>query len=83
MVLMDFAQDYSCVIQHEIQSHHWAHKQVTMHPFAIYKEVNNYVKEEGFVAISENKTEDTYAVSLFQEKMTNYLKTKYNNRDVE
>ena len=31
----DFAQNYLCLQQHEVQALHWAHEQVTLHPSCI------------------------------------------------
>lgn len=62
MVLMDFAENYSCVIQDEIQSHHWNHTQVTIHPFVIYKKENDEVSHRSFVIISDSLQHDVYAV---------------------
>lgn len=35
--LMDFAENYSFVIQDEIQGFHWKNSQTTLHPFAVYR----------------------------------------------
>ena len=32
----DFAEDYSIMVQDEIQSYHWENSQVTLHPFVLY-----------------------------------------------
>ena len=35
IVLMDFAENFSFVVQDEVQGFHWDHSQATLHPFAI------------------------------------------------
>ena len=36
VVLADFAENFSCLIQDAIQSYHWNNTQVTIHPFVVY-----------------------------------------------
>ena len=36
MMVMDFAENFTCLYQHEVQSAHWHHEQVTIHPIAAY-----------------------------------------------
>jgi len=40
VVFLDFAENYSFIIQDAIQGHHWNNSQATLHPFAVY-----YLKE--------------------------------------
>ena len=35
IVVHDYAQNYLCVHQHEVQALHWSHEQVTLHPSCI------------------------------------------------
>ena len=41
IVLGDFAENYTFVVQDEIQSYHWHKKQCSLHPVIIY-----YMKEQ-------------------------------------
>ena len=36
LVIGDFAENYSFVLQDEIQGYHWTNSQATIHPFVIY-----------------------------------------------
>ena len=36
IVLLDFAENYSFIVQDAIQSHHWNNSQATLHLFVIY-----------------------------------------------
>ncbi|ESO10181.1 hypothetical protein HELRODRAFT_168053 [Helobdella robusta] len=36
IALMDFAENYSVILQDAIQSHHWSNTQVTLHPIVLY-----------------------------------------------
>ena len=39
--LGDFAENFTFVIQDEIQSYHWSKQQATLHPIVIYYKVQN------------------------------------------
>lgn len=79
LVMLDFSENYSCIIQNEIQAHHWNHQQVTIHPFCIYRKINGEAKPEHLVIISENLDHNVQAVTLFQEKLIAYLNEKKYN----
>ena len=36
IVLLDFAENYSFALQHEVQAFHWNNVQATLHPIVIY-----------------------------------------------
>lgn len=36
IVLLDFAENYSFVVQDEVQAFHWNNVQATLHPIVIY-----------------------------------------------
>ena len=36
LMMMDFAENYTCTYQDEVQAAHWAHDQVTIHPAVTY-----------------------------------------------
>lgn len=81
LVMMDFAENYTCIHQDSIQSHYWGQTQVTVHPFAVYTKQNNELIEQSLVAISENsKDHDIYSISMFQSKLINFIKNNYENR---
>ena len=66
----DYAQNYLCIHQHEIQALHWSHKQVTMHPSCIsYRcPVNgcNQVVLHEVVHLSDDLKHDAHLVKRFQ-----------------
>lgn len=74
VVICDFAENYSFVIQDTIQGSHWNNDQVTIHPIAIYYNDNGKEKFINYVAISECLKHDTIAVNLFQEGLIKFLK---------
>ena len=36
VILMDFAKNYSFIVQDAVQGQHWNNSQVTLHPFRVY-----------------------------------------------
>jgi hypothetical protein len=45
---MDFAENYSSVVQDEVQGFHWAINQPTVHPFVVYYKDAEEVKSAGY-----------------------------------
>lgn len=79
IVIGDFSENYSFVLQDEIQSYHWTSNQATVHPFVIYYKQDNELKFYNFVVISNCLEHNTTAVYLFQTKLIEFLKGKLNN----
>ena len=36
LMVLDFAENFSCSYQDEVQAAHWHHQQVTLHPIVVY-----------------------------------------------
>lgn len=80
LVIGDFAQNYSPIIQDAIQNHYWSNNQITVHPFVVYRsefDENDQSKYDTFVIISECTTHNAVAVSLFIKKLMNKLIAQY------
>ncbi|KAL5510770.1 hypothetical protein EMCRGX_G006371 [Ephydatia muelleri] len=74
LVIADFSENYSFVVQDEVQSFHWNNLQAIVHPFlCYYREKNGKLNNICFTVISENKDHDTIAVHLFQIKLIEFL----------
>lgn len=73
LVICDFAENYSFVMQDEVQSHHWNAKQATIHPFMIYYRDNLQEKHFSFLIISDDLHHDSVAVNLYITKMIEFL----------
>ena len=74
IVIADFSENYSFVVQDEVQSFHWNNLQATVHPFlCYYKNTDGKLDSVCFCIISENKEHDTIAVHLFQRKLVSFL----------
>ena len=84
VIVGDFAENYSFVLQDAAQSFHWNNLQATIHPFVCYyvdesTDGDNAVKpinHVSFVVVSENNSHDTVAVHLFQKVLIKFLSNK-------
>lgn len=81
VVICDFAENFSFVIQDEVQGYHWNQKQCTIHPFVIYYRRNSDsdVKCQSLVIIAESEKHNIYSVYQFQVELFKYLKEKIPN----
>eukprot|EP00731_Ephydatia_muelleri_P017532 Em0010g630a len=74
IVIADFSDNYSFVVQDEVQSFHWNNLQATIHPFlCYYKNSDGKLDSVCFTIISENTDHDIIAVHLFQRKLVSFL----------
>ncbi|KAJ8050612.1 hypothetical protein HOLleu_03877 [Holothuria leucospilota] len=82
IMVMDFAENYQCLMQQEVQSAHWYQAQVTLHPvIAYYKCEEESCENAGPVRecmdiISEDMTHDSHAVAHFVKKAVHHLKER-------
>jgi hypothetical protein len=74
LVISDFSENYSFIIQNAAQGYHWNNAQATIHPFEIYYKKNGKLENISFIIISEVLTHDTTAVQLFISKLIDFLK---------
>ena len=73
IVVADFSENYSFVVQDEIQSFHWNNAAVTIHPFVCYYVDKGKLTSLCYIVISESLQHDTVAVHLFQKKLVEFL----------
>ena len=70
LVVHDYARNYLCIHQNEIQAMYWSHAQVTMHPSCIsYRfpiEGCSHMVLHEIVHISADMTHDAHLVKRFQ-----------------
>ena len=74
LIIADFSENYSFVVQDEIQSFHWNNRSATVHPFVCYFKEQGELHHLSFVIISESTQHDVIAVHLFQKKLIKFLK---------
>ena len=78
LVLGDFSENYTFIIQDAIQGYHWANTQATFHPYVYYLNCEGVGLIHGsYVAISDCNIHDAVAVHLFQRHLVEFLKTNY------
>ena len=73
MMVMDFAKNYKCGFQNEVQSAYFDQNMVTIHPMMHYYKKNNKDGEEvlvkhAVIGISNDLKHDGQAVSVFEKK---------------
>ena len=70
-VLLDFAENYSFLIQEAIQRYHWNNNQATLHPFVVNRRENQILTVESLRMISDHMKQDSNAVHDFLGKVLN------------
>ncbi|CAM1303135.1 Uncharacterised protein r2_g1312 [Pycnogonum litorale] len=76
----DFAENYSYVVQDEIQSFHWENKQATLHPFVAYCKLNDEdgtLEHRNICVVSDVKEHSTSTVYAFQQVVIEYIKKEF------
>ncbi|KAK7119480.1 hypothetical protein R3I94_021351 [Phoxinus phoxinus] len=80
LFIMDFAENYLCISQDEIQPAHWSTQQITVHPIICYykcpTEGHEYTIQEALVFVSDDLNHDTNAVHHFETLAIKHLKEK-------
>ncbi|ESO09924.1 hypothetical protein HELRODRAFT_167749 [Helobdella robusta] len=79
IALMDFAENYSVIIQDAIQSHHWSNTQVTLHPIVLYYRDDENLSVKSVCMISDCLDHNVSAVYAFQKHLINYVKQNLKN----
>lgn len=69
VILLDFAENYSFIVQDAVQGHHWDNSQATVHPFAVYYKNGDQLKCDSLAVISDCLKHDTTAVHTFISKV--------------
>ena len=75
VILLDFAEKYSFVIQDAVQGHHWDNSQATIHPFVVYHKDGSDIVTSSFCVISDSLKHDTVSVHAFITTLLNHMKT--------
>ena len=80
IILLDFAENYSFVVQDAVQGFHWENSQATLHPFVAYFRFSNGdLKHTSICVISDCLKHDQTAVHCFLSKVITLMKQKVNN----
>ena len=73
MVWMDFAENFSCTSQEEVQSAYWTTDMISLHTMVVYSES----EVQSYVAISDVLTHNASVVYCIIQKFVPLLKEKY------
>ena len=82
MVQMDFAEDYKCQSQDEIQSAYWNATQVTLHPTVVYYKEENTLEHKSFVFVSDEPAHNASTVFAILKKLVPEIKKIVPNLDM-
>lgn len=75
IIIMDFAENYSFVVQDSVQGFHWENSQATIHPFAVYIKENDKVVCKSMCIISDYLSHNAIAVYIFIRTVIQFLKS--------
>ena len=76
IVLGDFAENYSFVVQDEIQGMHWNNSQCSLHPIVIYfKNDENELKSHSICFISDDLNHDVDFVHVVVRETVHFVKS--------
>lgn len=79
LLVGDFAENYSFIVQNSVQSFYFSSKQATIHPFSVYLKhpLNNELKQISCAVISDCMDHSTVAFSAFRAKLLEYLRKEF------
>ena len=76
LIHLDFAENYSFVVQDAVQSFYWTNSQSTIHPVcAYYLDESGNLTHKSFCIISDHLIHDTNAVHTFLAELIPQLRT--------
>lgn len=83
VVLADFSENYSFIVQDAIQGYHWNNDQATVHPFVCYYRTaeDEPLKCATLMVISDEKSHNTLVVHTFQKELVKFLEEKIGKVD--
>lgn len=79
IILMDFSENYSFIIQNSVQAFYYNNTQATIHPFVVYykSEESGELLNENFCVISDCKDHYAYTVNAFTSKLMSIIREKF------
>ena len=77
LAILDFAENYEYVIQHEVQSYHWSKDRCTIHPVSLYLKENEQLISKSLCIMSDDLQHDTCFVWEVQRLVTAFCQQNY------
>ena len=77
LILMDFAENYSFILQDAIQGFYWQNNQATLHPFAVYHKdlVSNELVCQSLSVISDHLKHEQTTVHCFIATVLKFIRS--------
>lgn len=76
IVLGDFAENYTFVVQDEVESFHWSKQHCTLHPIVLYYKENGKLLQKSFCILSHDLEHDTSFVYDIQRELLKIIRTE-------
>lgn len=76
IIIVDFAENYTCLLQDAAQGFHWQNIQVTLHPFVVYYKTEDCINTISMCCISDCLKHDTNTFYAFQKTALAYVQGK-------
>lgn len=79
VIVMDFSENYSFIIQQSVQSFYYNNSQATLHPFCMYfkSQESDELQNINFCVISDTKEHFSYTVNAFTAHVMSVLKDQF------
>ena len=77
VLILDFAENYSFIVQDAAQGYHWDNSQATLHPFVAYVQQDGKIEHICMCVISNHLKHDTVTVYSFLKVIIPYLKESH------
>jgi len=77
VIMLDFAENCSFVVQDAVHGFHWNNAQATLHPFLIYCKSAGELQCSSLCVISDSLKHDTTTVHGFISTLISYIKVEF------
>ena len=77
IILGDFAENYSFVVQDEVQGFHWNNLQCTLHAVIVYYKDGDALQSVSYCIMSDDNKHDVGMVYQFQKQIITGLKLRF------
>ena len=77
LLILDFAENYQYIIQGEVQSYHWCKEYCSLHPVAIYMQIEGKLVLKSLCVLSDELKHDTIFVHEVTRIAANYCKQHF------
>ena len=69
LIIGDFAENYTCIVQNSMQAAYFSATQVTLHPFAVYYNTTNGLTSKCYCILSNSMDHNHVAVHSFLKEL--------------